>query len=704
MTNRNKHRKLLIADLFCGAGGTSTGTRKALNRMGLKFDLVAVNHWPVAIESHKKNHPEARHYCINLDHTRPIDLVPEGHLDLLLASPECIGHSRARGGRPVNDQSRMSCWHVIKWCTDLRVKTCIIENVQEFVEFGPLDTRTMRPVKSRKGQYFLAFISALENIGFRVDYRVLNAADYGDATTRERLFIIARSDGKPIRWPEPSHSRTGGKDLFGEKLKWRAARDIIDWELSGKSIFNRKKPLAEKTLSRIYAGALKFAWPEPYLVILRQHMTARSVEEPLPSLTAGGKHVGVVERTVEPLPADKGLTVSSFVLKRHGDRRKETRGAHSVDELLPPVITRGAGYLIDPVASAFVLAQGSGSAPRPVESPVPTIVGGGKVSLLEPVLVEVNHGVYEKGVSVRRPRSLNEPLPAITTKRGVGIAKPVLINMKGQSTASSVDEPTPTITAHAGHLAVCNPLISPYYGCSKTCKSVQDPLDTITAKERFGLVEGTVEPFLVPQFGEREGQKPRHHAVSDPLPAVTSHGAGALVEPSLDAYSFVVQTDQTGSNGGCVRSVDDPLFTTVTKQNTALIEPLMETIAEDAVLVGLARQGRLLILDGHIYKLDIRFRMLEPSELAKAMSFTDKETTYEFVGNKTEVTKQIGNAVPVRLACALVASQFIDLVQNGKGVWIAKNDLLSVRCASGGSKRTRAPEARATRTVKHEAA
>jgi DNA (cytosine-5)-methyltransferase 1 len=642
--------------------------RKALEALGLTFKLVAVNHWPIAVESHKKNHPDASHYCINLDAARPIEIVPEGYLDLLMASPECTHHSRARGGKPLNDQSRMSCWHVVRWATDLRIRTILVENVREFVEFGPLNPRTMRPLKSRKGEYFLSFVRALENIGYTVDWRVNNAADFGEATTRERLFMIARSDGKPICWPEPTHSRHGGKDLFGEKLKWRAAREIIDWDLHGRSLFSRKKPLAEKTLARIYAGATKFNWPEPFLVVLRRHMAARSVDEPLPCLTAGGRHVGIVEQVAEPLFADEGIS-----------------------------------------ASSFVLSQASGGAARDVGSPLPTIVSAGKVSLSEPVLVEVNHGRYANGQMVRKTLSVREPLPAVTTKRGLGIAEAVLINMKGCSKASSIDAPAPTITAHARHLAVCEPLVAPYYGSGsgKTCKSVEAPLDTVTAKARFGVVEpvaepfvistrhsrqgagpgprdvskplptitaggsqvgvveGVAEPFLVPQFGEREGQRPRHHAVSHPLPAVTSHGAGALVEPSIDPCSFVVQTDQTGSHGGCVRSVEDPLFTAVTKQNTALVEPLLEAIADDAVLMELAQQGRLVISDGRLYKIDVRFRMLEPLELARSMGFSDEESTYEFAGNKTEITMQIGNAVSVRQAFALVSSIFADYVQNG---------------------------------------
>lgn len=291
-------RKLLVADLFCGAGGSSSGARKALEDLGLEMDLVCVNHWPVAIETHKRNHPYARHYCEDVTTVSPLKVVPEGYLDLLMASPECVFHSRARGGRPMSEQGRMSAWSIVKWATDLRVQRIVAENVPEFLEWGPLNMKTGRPLRSRKGEYFLAFVKSLENIGFTVAWRILNAADFGEATTRKRLFLIARSDGKPIHFPAPTHFKNPGADLFGKGLRWRAAREIINFGQQGKSIFERKKPLAEKTLRRIYAGAQKFNWPAPFLVILRQHMAARSLDDPLPALTAGGKHIGLVEQTV----------------------------------------------------------------------------------------------------------------------------------------------------------------------------------------------------------------------------------------------------------------------------------------------------------------------------------------------------------------------------------------------------------------------
>lgn len=564
-------RKTLVADLFCGAGGTSTGALRALERRGLAVELVCVNHWPIAIETHKLNHPTARHYVQDLASARPAELVPEGYLDLLTASPTCTFHSRARGGKPTSDQQRADPWHIVTWLTELQVKRLLIENVPEFVDWGPVCPETGRPIKARKGEYFRAWTATIEALGFAFKHKVCNSADHGGFTTRKRFFLLARSDGRSFSFPAPTHSRDGAGDLLGGRRKWRASREIIDWSRKGRSIFTRAKPLAPKTLARIEAGALRFDWPEPFLVILRRNMSVGSLDAPLPTITAGAAHLGLAEPRLE----------------------------------------------------AFTLSQGAGGAPRAVSAPLPTIVGGGAVSITEAV-------------------------------------------------------------------------IAPYYGSGsgETCKSVAEPLDTVTTKPRFGLVEPVAEAFLVPQFGERPGQGPRHHAVGDPLPTVTSHGAGALVEPVADAFvisprhgkegagpaprstdaplptvtaggsqfgvvePMVIRTDQTGSTGQG-RTVGEPVFTAVTKQNMALVEPILRSADNREDLAIAIAQGRAFLAGETLYVFDILFRMLEPiPELSRAMGFEDEDTRYEFVGNKTEVTRQIGNAVEVNMAAALVGALF----------------------------------------------
>lgn len=520
-------RKLLVADLLCGAGGSSTGAARAIASLGREMELVCVNHWPVAIETHKKNHPAARHYCQDIASVRPHLVVPEGRLDLLMASPTCTHHSAARGGKPTSDQQRSDPWHIVTWLTELRVARVLIENVPEFVSWGPVDARTGRPVKARKGEYFKAWTDTIRRLGFELEWRILNAADYGDATTRRRFFLQARGDGRPIAWPAPTHMKReeGRLALFPGVKPWRAAREIIDWRIKGRSIFGRKKPLSAKTLARIHAGAVKFGWPEPFLVILRNHMAAQGLDAPLPTIAAGGTHIG----------------------------------------------------------------------------------------LAQPVIVRTDmHGRKSPGA-----RGAEDPLMTITTGGGIAVAEPFILSRQGGGAARGVDEPTPTQVAKHSHA-----LIAPYYGSGsgETCTSAAAPLPTVTAKARHAMVipithadgldraRDAIEPlptittanrgelaFITAAFGEREGQAPRVHDVALPAPTIPAQGRINFVEGAADGERY-----------------------------------------------------------------DILFRMLEPHELAAAMGFDSDEAAYEFAGTKTEKIKQIGNAVPVNTACALIRATLSD--------------------------------------------
>jgi DNA (cytosine-5)-methyltransferase 1 len=256
-------RKMLVADLLCGAGGSSTGCARALADLGLAMELVCVNHWPVAIDTHSRNHPEARHYVQDIATVRPHLIVPEGYLDLLMASPTCTHHSVARGGKPTSDQQRSDPWHIITWLTELRVKRMIIENVWEFIGWGPVDARTGKPVKSRKGEYFQAWIDTIRRLGFEPEWRKLNAANYGDATTRQRFILKARNDRRQVGWAPLTHAkRSDDLVLFPTVQPWRPAREIIDWSIKGRSIYRRKKPSRPRR-SSASRGCERHGWPGP---------------------------------------------------------------------------------------------------------------------------------------------------------------------------------------------------------------------------------------------------------------------------------------------------------------------------------------------------------------------------------------------------------------------------------------------------------
>jgi DNA (cytosine-5)-methyltransferase 1 len=356
-------REIHIADLFCGAGGTSAGAVEAVEMLGHRARLTAINHWDVAVATHSANHPGARHLCASLDSLNPRDLYKEGELDLLWASPECTHHSVARGGKPINDQSRATAWCVTRWAEALRPDVILVENVPEFASWGPIGANG-RPLVSRRGEVFRAWAGTLESLGYRVAWRTLCAADYGDPTTRERLFVLAVRGRRKIVWPEPTHARDGGADLFGTRKPWVAAREIIDWSLPGQSIFERRRPLSEKTMRRIWAGLGRFGIAQPHIVTMEHGGCVRSAERPLPTITCNRGDIALCE------PMLLG--------------QQSCASARPVSKPAPTVATAGAVALVEP----FIIPHQNNNTVRPVSAPVPTVVADGHMNLVEPFLIE----------------------------------------------------------------------------------------------------------------------------------------------------------------------------------------------------------------------------------------------------------------------------------------------------------------------------
>jgi DNA (cytosine-5)-methyltransferase 1 len=383
------NKKFKAVDMFCGAGGSSTGMSMAARECDMKLELLAVNHWELAVETHAANHPGAEHLCEAVDRIDPTKVVPGQHLNLLWASPVCTHHSIARGGRPRSDQSRASAWLVLKWLSELYVERVIIENVPEFLSWGPLD-KTGHPIQSQKGETFQAFNQAMRSLGYSVDWKLLCAADYGDPTTRKRLFVQAVKGRKRIMWPQITHM-DGGQNLMGYR-PWVPARDIIDWSIPGTSIFDRKKPLADATIRRIAAGIEKYwkDYAKPFLAVLYGTSTVQSLELPLSAVTGSGAHHALVE---------------SFILPNEGFFRGNQ--PRFIDKPLNTVTSRGAGALIEP----FLVEYHGTSKPYPVSLPVKTITTKDRFGLLEPFMIKVNHSGGD------RVSSLKKPLGTLTTKR-----------------------------------------------------------------------------------------------------------------------------------------------------------------------------------------------------------------------------------------------------------------------------------------------
>lgn len=261
----------LVVDNFAGGGGASTGIEMAIGR---SVD-IAINHDPDAIAMHKVNHPTTQHYCEDVFDVNPKEATQGKPVALAWFSPDCKHFSKAKGGTPVSKKIRGLAWVAVRWAKAVKPRVIILENVEEFKSWGPLvnTEKGLYPDPAHKGETFENFVRELEACGYVVEYKELRACDYGAPTTRKRFFLIARSDGQPIVWPEPTH---GPKDTLEvlSKLKqpYHSAAECIDWSLPGNSIFNRKKPLAKNTMDRIARGLKKFVidTPKPFVVRIGQ--------------------------------------------------------------------------------------------------------------------------------------------------------------------------------------------------------------------------------------------------------------------------------------------------------------------------------------------------------------------------------------------------------------------------------------------------
>jgi DNA (cytosine-5)-methyltransferase 1 len=380
--------RLIAADLFCGAGGTSIGAESTgLARVGF-----ALNHWSVAVETHAANFPHARHVNSRLDQVSPSECQ---RIDLLFASPECTHHSRARGGRPTSDQQRAGAWDVMKWIEFHRPSFVVIENVSEFEHWGPVGNDG-RPLCSRRGAFFEAWVNAIRSAGYAVDWRLLNAADYGAPTSRTRLFVIARKGRRAPVWPEPTHQRDRGRTLPGMGLPhWIPAREAIDWSLPCPSIFSRKRPLAHNTLQRIQAG---------------------------------------IERHV-------GAFVTNFVAAKNA-----AGGNWSVTRPMPTIVTRSHLALTVPFVCEWTNTSNATGGHRSVAMPLPTVLTKAHMGLAVPFTVAVNHGGCDN-----RSRSLDLPTRTLCAIRGEGLVVPWLCHYYGNSDTSPVSEPLDTITTVDRH-------------------------------------------------------------------------------------------------------------------------------------------------------------------------------------------------------------------------------------------------------------
>lgn len=435
----------LIVDNFAGGGGASTGIEMAT---GISVD-IAINHDPEAIKMHKANHPSTKHYCENVWVVDPVEACGGRPVALAWFSPDCKHFSKAKGGKPKDKNIRGLAWVALRWAGLVRPRVIMLENVEEFKTWGPLN-RSHRPIKAKQGVTFKKFVRQLKELGYAVEFRELVAADYGAPTMRKRFFMIARCDGKPIVWPEPTHAPADSIMVKSGMLKpYVGAYTQLDFSLPCPSIFDTSeeikekygiravRPLAPKTMERIARGLKKFVIDnaEPFIVQVN-HSGAKSdycksANEPLSTVT--GKHgFGIIE----PYMVQIGQT--GFTANRSKD----------------------------------------------VREPLTTIVSKNEHCLISPTLIQY-HG--ETSVKDVRGQTIEEPIMTVDSSNRYGLVTSFLSKFYKTGTGQDVREPLHTVTTSAGHFGEVRAFLIKYYG-DATGQDIKNPLDTVTTKDRFGLV------------------------------------------------------------------------------------------------------------------------------------------------------------------------------------------------------------------------
>lgn len=513
----------IVVDFFCGGGGAGTGLEMGLGRAV----TVAKNHNPAAISMHTANHPAARHYTTDVFEGDPDEECQGRPVGWFHMSPDCTHHSQAAGGQPRKREIRNLSWIGLKWAGKKKPRVISLENVKQILQWGPLiakrDKATGRVMKldgtvaapgervpvhqqflvpdpKRRGITWRRFVHLLEGMGYQVGWRIIKACDFGAPTSRERLFMIARCDGQPIVWPEPTHAKHPAKG----QQQWGTAADCIDWTVPSKSIFGRKKALADATLRRVAKGMKKFVLdnPQPFIVPIANWSgeLTQSAHEPL--------------RTVTSWPRGGSFAMASPTLVGVGGRAGQTEPRRGDDPMY--TITAKADTAL---ASAHLVKFRFNSEGSPITGPVPTITSGGNYKRpagaahamgICTAFIEQANG----GFNTTPAKGADEPMSTVTnTGSQQRLATASLATLRRNCIGRAIDEPVPTMTAGAEHHALLEYTLSPeheagalrvaaflvsYYGTENTSAADQ-PAPTITTKDRLALVTVFVKgtPYVI---------------------------------------------------------------------------------------------------------------------------------------------------------------------------------------------------------------
>ena len=477
----------LIVDNFAGGGGASTGIELAVGR---PVD-IAINHDPSAIAMHKVNHPHTKHYCESVWEVDPREVTQGKPVALAWFSPDCKHFSKAKGGKPVNKEIRGLAWVAVRWAATVRPRVIILENVEEFRTWCPVKNGII--IKKQSGKTFVSFVNALRKLGYTVDWSELRACDYGAPTIRKRFFLIARCDGQPIRWPEPTH----GPD----KLPYRAAAEIIDWSLPCPSIFDTAeeiwqkykirsvRPLADATLRRIARGLKKFVFdnPEPFIIRVNHADTSakcfrgQQINEPLGTLTASNEY-----RIITPKIVPFTRTGTSGSIGQPADEPVGTIRAAGNSMLVAPILTK--------YHKEKSVREVRG---QTVDEPLLTTDTSNRFAVVSAFMSKYYSGGH-RGCG----NSTAEPLNTITAIDHNALVTSQLIKYKGDNIGQSVTEPIQTITVDGNHFGEVRAFLVKYYGAG-IGQAADESLHTITSKDRLGLVIVRGEQYVIVDIGLR---------------------------------------------------------------------------------------------------------------------------------------------------------------------------------------------------------
>ncbi|EEQ12789.1 site-specific DNA methylase [Yersinia frederiksenii ATCC 33641] len=656
----------LVVVGFAGGGGSCEGIKQALGYE----PHIAMNHNPVAMAMHAINHPRTLHYPEDIFSVDP--LISTGGLPVLLGwfSPDCRHFSKAKGGTPVKKEIRGLAWVVLRWALAVRPRFLMLENVEEFRGWGPLLTDSEgnhRPDPARKGETFKAFIGMLgtgidgnhpalaevceflkidinspeavklvSGLGYNVDHRELKACDYGTPTIRKRLFVVGRCDGESVVWPEPSHGAPNSADVLSGMLQpWRTAAECIDWSQPTRSIFGRKKDLADNTLRRIVKGLQRFVIdnPDPFIVRLGQtgfggDRLQYPLDQPLTTITSKAEH----------------LLLEPYAVKCNHTSTKTKYDCFRGQSLRDPLqtITRTHGFAI---AAPVVVRQFGNSTANDINTPLGTVTaGGGGKSQLASAILAPHITKFRTGAIGQQ---CDEPLSTITAGTSIRpggnghamgmVAAHLVKHYGGNYTGAGIDinEPLHTITT-VDHHALCTSHLVQLRGTCRDGKPITEPVPTLTAG---GNHVGLVNAFLTKYYGTGGAVD-----LSEPIHAVTTKERFGLVESNLDAEPL---TDKQRYNAwNCARLVDH-----------------FSDLPDDWHLFPAPRPQYLSV--GEYIIVDICMRMLIARELYNASGFPpDYIIDRDIDGTiwpKSEQVARCGNAVPPPFAEALVRANMPEL-------------------------------------------